>query len=116
METVKIGTPKTETVKREVTPAQSEPSGDADAEVKKIGKFSLQIGSYPHEKEAKFRMETLEGLGLKPFFRTAELPGKGTWYRVFIGGYPSKDAAEKAGQQYRKKHVIESYIVSRPTG
>jgi cell division septation protein DedD len=77
------------------------------------GKFTLQVGSYPSVADAKDQTDGLEALGLKPYLREASLKGKGVWYRIFVGGYASKEAAEKAGEQYRGQHVLESFIVAK---
>lgn len=77
------------------------------------GKYTLQVGSYPSISEAKDQTDGLEALGLKPFLREASLKGKGIWFRIFVGGYESKEAAEKAGVRYRGQHVLESFIVAK---
>jgi cell division septation protein DedD len=76
------------------------------------GKFTLQIGSFPALDEARDQSEAIEALGLKPFLRPAEVRGKGLYYRVFLGGYPNRDAAEKAGQRFVAQHVVESFVVA----
>lgn len=78
-----------------------------------LGKFTLQIGSYPSVIEAKDQVDSMEALGLKPLLRAAEIKGKGKWYRIYLGGFASKEDAEKAGQRYRTQHVIDSYISSK---
>ncbi len=77
------------------------------------GVFTLQIGSHPNLDEAKDQVDALEKLGFKPYLRAAEVKGKGKWFRIFLGGYPSKDAAEKAGQKYQSEQVVESFVVSK---
>jgi cell division septation protein DedD len=77
-----------------------------------LGKFTLQIGSFPALAEAKDQVESMEALGLKPFLRPAEVKGKGRRYRIFLGGYTSRDAAEKAGKRYLAQHVIDSYVIA----
>lgn len=77
------------------------------------GKFTLQIGSYPSVQEAKDQVEAVEALGLKPYLRSAEIKGKGKWYRVYLGGYEEKAEAEKAGEKFRSQHVIDKFIVSK---
>ncbi|MCM2323985.1 MAG: SPOR domain-containing protein [Oligoflexia bacterium] len=86
---------------------------EAARRVTPAGKFTLQIGSYPSLAEAKDQVDSMEALGLKPFLRAAEIKGKGKWYRVYLGGFVSKDEAEKAGQTHRAQHVIDSYILSK---
>lgn len=79
------------------------------------GPFTLQIGSYPTVKEAKDQVDSMEALGLKPHLRAAQVKGKGKWYRVYLGGFESKEDADKAGNRYRSQHMIETYIVSKNT-
>jgi cell division protein FtsN len=76
------------------------------------GRFTLQIGSYPGFEEGRDQADSLEALGLKPHMRRAEVNGK-TWYRLYVGGFNAKDAAEKAGARYVSQHLIEAYIVAK---
>lgn len=77
------------------------------------GKFTLQIGSYPTLEEAKSQLQALESQGAEPFLRTAEVTGKGKWFRVYLGGFESKKQAESQAQDYLKKHLIHSFIVAK---
>jgi cell division septation protein DedD len=77
------------------------------------GKFTLQIGSYPELNEAKDLVDALEALGLRPYLRVADIKNKGKWFRVYMGGFASKDAANQAGEGYKSKHVINSYIIAK---
>jgi cell division protein FtsN len=76
------------------------------------GKFTLQIGSYPAFEEARDQADSLEALGLKPYMRKAEVRGK-SWYRLYVGGFDAKEAAEKVGSRYVSQHMIDAYIVSK---
>lgn len=88
---------------QELTP---EPSANAS------GKYTLQVGSHPSLGEAQTQMTNLEALGLQPYLRSVELKGKGVWHRIFIGGYSSKEEADKAGRQYKATKRISSFIVA----
>jgi cell division septation protein DedD len=76
------------------------------------GKYTLQVGSYPTEEEAKERVDSLREHGLNPFLRQAEVKGLGLRYRLFVGGFASREEAEKSGKQYQAQHVINSFLVS----
>ena len=78
-----------------------------------MGKFTLQVGSHQAVEEAKQQISELESKGLKPFLRPAEIHGKGKWYRVYVGGYDSKHAAEEAGVKFRGDHLIDSFVISK---
>ncbi len=59
------------------------------------GKFTVQIGASQDRTEA-LRMESrARAAGLKPYAVEADLGAKGTWYRVRIGAFPDKDAANR---------------------
>lgn len=75
------------------------------------GAFSLQIGSYPNEGEAKKQLAALERNDLKGFIREVELKGKGKWYRLYLGSFSSKSLAEQAGAKYKGSRKISSYMV-----
>jgi cell division protein FtsN len=44
--------------------------------------------------------------------RAAVVRGK-QWYRLFVGGFSTKDAAEKMGARYVSQHMIDAYIISK---
>jgi cell division protein FtsN len=78
-------------------------------------KYTLQIGSFPTLEEAKKQISAMAQNDLSPFMREAEVKGKGKWYRLYLGGYPNKNAAEQAGEKYRSQRKIASFIVSNLT-
>jgi cell division protein FtsN len=88
------------------TPADSAPAPELAA------KFTLQIGSHPSLSDAKVQLDDLEAKGLKPFQREAVVKGR-KWYRVFVGGFSNKEAAEKAGHRYVSQHVIQAFVISK---
>lgn len=96
------------------TGAAPQPEADAIALHRPVpvGKFTLQIGSYPTMEEARDQADSLEALGLKPVMRPADVKGK-RWYRLFAGNFNSKELAEKAGAQYVSQHMIDAFIVSK---
>lgn len=103
----------------EAAPAPAEkPIAHAEADAVALhraapdGRYTLQIGSYPVLDEARDQADSLEALGLKPYMRPATVRGK-QWYRLYIGGYKSLEAAEKTGARYVTQHMIEAYIVAK---
>ncbi len=114
--------PKIERRHLPVDPADIEAAKKGDPEVDAVaahrpppaGKFTLQIGSYPLIEEAKDQADSLEALGLRPFLRPAEVKGR-RWYRVFVGGFDSKETADQMGKRYVSQHMVEGYVVSKMT-
>jgi len=78
-----------------------------------LGRFTIQIGSFSTLDEASQKVKSLDSLKLSPFIRAADLGQKGTWYRIYVGGYGSINDAEKAGRRFRTKKVIRSFIVAK---
>lgn len=64
-----------------------------------VGKYTVQVGSYLKEMEAKKRAETLRSKGYTAFYIPGTLDGK-TWYRVNIGTYATQDEAKRANDKF----------------
>jgi cell division septation protein DedD len=72
------------------TPALSTPAASGD--------YVLQIGSYKSEDEASSAWKSYKGKhaiasSYPESIKQVDLGAKGTWYRLRIGGFASKDAA-----------------------
>ena len=80
-----------------------------------IGKYTLQIGSFPSLREAQQSVQSLPEHGLKPYIRSAEIKGKGKWFRVFAGSYATRLEAETAGEQLKAERTINSFVISKLT-
>lgn len=97
-------------------PAAAQPGGPAGdgaaAPAAPIdGKFTLQVGSHGSLDEAQQQVAALVSLALKTFIRDIEVKGKGRRFRVFLGGYETKEQAERTGKRLTGQHVIDSYVV-----
>lgn len=77
------------------------------------GAYSLQVGSFATRGEARAQASALSQQGINTTVQAARVPGKGMRYRVFAGGYASRDEAQKAGEKFSSEGMIDSYIVSR---
>jgi hypothetical protein len=90
------------------------------------GKYSVQVGSYSTEREAKDRVEALKKLGF-PYanFSAKQLPsgatvktGEGsdkgeTWYRVWLGSYPDYESANESGRKLQERGEVKHYLVRK---
>ncbi|HXZ44601.1 MAG TPA: polysaccharide biosynthesis tyrosine autokinase [archaeon] len=77
--------------------------------------FSLQVDSRPVRAASMARAEALRRAGLDTFTVPVEIPGKGLWYRVFVGGFASAEEAAVARQDLRTKGLIsEALVLSLP--
>ncbi|MBN2362074.1 MAG: SPOR domain-containing protein, partial [Deltaproteobacteria bacterium] len=58
------------------------------------GRFSLQAGAFPDEAVAKALAARLDSRGYQVHIVPAQVEGKGSWYRVRVGSYGDRSAAE----------------------
>lgn len=56
--------------------------------------YSIHNGSYRTLSHAREAIEIYRKMGLEAYWAVADLGKKGIWYRVFIGYYPNREAAE----------------------
>jgi cell division septation protein DedD len=57
--------------------------------------FCFQVSSWKREKIAKQETQRLKKKGYAAFYVKAEIPGRGTWYRVRVGYFNSLEEAQK---------------------
>jgi cell division septation protein DedD len=58
------------------------------------GKYTIQIGAFQKEEDAKQIVNKLKSKGYPAFIKTADIPGKGTWYRVRVGTFSTRVTAK----------------------
>ena len=81
---------------------------------KPTGRFTLQLSSFQSEGEADAFYDQLRSAGYRPYVVRAEVPDKGTWYRVRLGKYPTYDAAVAAKGNFEKRQKIIAYVTRIP--
>jgi cell division septation protein DedD len=78
-----------------------------------LGAFTVQIGASQDRSEA-LRMENkARAAGLKPYAAEADLGRKGAWYRVRVGSFQDKDAANSYRRDVERE--LRSPAVVMPT-
>ncbi|PCI45606.1 MAG: hypothetical protein COB41_01225 [Proteobacteria bacterium] len=73
--------------------------------------FILQVGSFQKQADADAFLPKLTKQGFSPLVRRVELQKLGTWYRVYISGYDSKEAANKAKDTVKKSLNITALVL-----
>ncbi len=96
----------------------SKPSPDAEkktASRKQVTstklRYTIQVSSHPERQTAEEDVRRMKQSGFAAFIVTSELQGKGTWYRVRIGRFTNRDAAEKLQKEIHAKVGMESIVV-----
>lgn len=67
------------------------------------GKVSLQAASFPNQQAAKEFSEKLIRAGITSYVASANIAGKGTWYRVRVGRFASAEEAERFAEQAKQR-------------
>jgi cell division septation protein DedD len=104
--------PKHETLAEAEQSAEHESATPEEAPAAS-GNFSVQVGSFPSQREAQHAANALNAKHVPTFIQSAELKGKGKWFRVFTGRFASRADAEKAGESFRAKRVVDSFVVAK---
>ena len=89
------------------TSAKKEPA-KASTSVKL--RYTVQTASYPEKDMAEDEAKRLKKRGYAAFISSSELPGKGSWYRVRLGSFSNKAAAEKLQKAIKAKEGISPII------
>ena len=77
-----------------------------------IGKYTVQVGSYAEENEAKSHAAELKGKGWNSFYFAANVDGR-TWYRVSVGLFNNIKSANEFRGQFMKDANTKSAIVQK---
>lgn len=77
-----------------------------------VGKFTVQIASYPEEELAKQSAEDLRKKGYAAFY-ISTLVNQKTWHRVNVGLFSTKSEADRFLGDLRSKEGIATAIVQR---
>ncbi|HZI06097.1 MAG TPA: SPOR domain-containing protein, partial [Archangium sp.] len=76
------------------------------------GAFTLQISAFQNRAEADRFAAKLRDRGYAPYIITAEVPNKGTWYRVRMGSFPSKDAASRYLSDFKRETQLQAFVAA----
>jgi cell division protein FtsN len=90
------------------------PGAPAPAAEKRPGHFALQVFSANDREKADSFATKIRAAGFAPQVVAAEVPGKGTVYRVRVGDYGSRQAADTARNDFNKKQPLGfAFVVSQ---
>jgi len=87
------------------------PTIAAAVDSKNKGHFALQLSSFQDKSEAQAFAQKFDGE--RPYLIVSDIPGKGTWYRVRVGDYPTAKDAVAAKQAFEKRHNVIAYVAQK---
>jgi cell division protein FtsN len=98
-------------IKIKTTPTPSKSLLDDPATVSVPQKqYRLQVGSFSDKKKAQTSQAIWQARGYSVSLVSSEIPGKGTWFKLYVGGFNSLDdvqaAQKKIMNQYKQSAMI----------
>jgi cell division septation protein DedD len=98
------------TAQAKAAPPQQQPVGHSVSQSE--GSLTVQVGSYPDLGRANDRVAKLKAAGVEARVVKAQVPGKGTWYRVHAGRFTSQADADRYRQELRAKGAAKDSLVA----
>ena len=92
-----------------IPPAAAKASTDTTVPT---GPFTLQLGASQNRDDAERMVSRLREKGYAPYIVTADVPGKGTFYRVRMGSFATKEAAGRYLEDFRRETKTEAFVAS----
>lgn len=102
--------------KPEALSKPEEPDGASKSSVVRVksvenARYSVQVGSYPKMDEATRVVEKWKGKGYPAYVMIANIPDRGQWYRVRIGGFGSRNEAMQYLTEFKTRENAEALVV-----
>lgn len=91
--------------------ASSPPPGSSTAAEGREGGYQLQVSSFKTMAEARRFADQLRSRGHRAHAVEAHVPGRGTWYRVRIGPFPTQTAATNYRSTFEQKEHLVAFMV-----
>ncbi len=86
--------------------AQKLPEASAD------GSWTLQLAAYQDKAEADRFAAGLRDKGYAPYLVQAEVAGKGTWYRVRMGRFASRETASNYLADFKRETAMSAIVTN----
>jgi len=96
------------------SPILEEPAVLEEVPAGEPGVFSLQVGSFPDQREASELARRLEQAGHRAFLVGVEMPERGgRWFRVRVGPFKDRAEAWRYQKLFEEKERIPAFVVKR---
>ena len=76
--------------------------------------YTIQVGSRKNKDAATREAVKIRNNGNSGFVSHAYIPGKGDWYRVFMGFYRTFEEAQQAASELKNKEYVDAFVVNMP--
>jgi DedD protein len=89
--------------------ARAEAAADDDERAER-DRYIVQLKSLPTQGEAEALVRKLSASGYRPYLVSSNVAGKGVTFRVRLGEFPSRRAAESAKAQFESREQTVAYV------
>lgn len=101
------------------TPAKLQASDAQDASAGSVirvksadnARYSVQVGSYPTMQEATKKVEEWKSKGYPAYMMVADIPERGRWFRVRMGGFENRNDAERYLRDVKSRDPVDALVV-----
>jgi DedD protein len=100
-------------LKGAIARAQTQQVAARPAGVTPGGAFTLQLSAYQARAEADRFAAKLRDRGYAPYIVAAQVPGKGTWHRVRMGSFATKEAAARYLADFKRETQLQAFVTPR---
>lgn len=76
------------------------------------GNLTIQVASFNDQGQANERVSWFRSKGVEARSVKVDIPGKGTWHRVQIGGFKSREEASNYASQLKSKGILQDFIIT----
>ena len=95
----------------ETASASPQPSNVVRVKSGDAAKYAIQIGSYHDVTEANAAIETWKTKGYPAYLMIADIPNRGRWYRIRIGGFGAREDAESYLSELKTQENVDGLVV-----
>lgn len=101
-------------VKEETKPpiaTVKKPKGRTITKVKlPTGGYTVNVGSFKKRMTAERLMNEMKKKRYKAFVTEVTIPKKGTWYRVSMGRFPTREEAQAFAREIKEKEKLNTFV------
>ncbi len=72
--------------------------------------YTIQVAAYKNKKDALLLIYKLRKRGFRAYFQRVNILGRGIWYRVRIGHFPTKEKASQIANRVRRETSLPTFI------
>ncbi len=80
--------------------------------VAQSGQYTVQVDSMTAQEAAEGKVQTLRSQGQQAYWLKSNVPGQGLRYRVRVGRFPSRVAAQNFGSRLKQQGLTADYFVA----